>query len=78
MDLKERLLKGDITSITWLPTEKLWADLLTRERKLPDDLEDVLLKNTKNHPDTTLNEVRAFGQEVRMQNIHHRRVPEVS
>ena len=46
--------------------------------KLPDDLEDVLLRNKMNLPDTTVNEVRAFGQEVRMWNIQNRKVLEVS
>ena len=44
VDLKEWLLRGDLTSITWHSTEKMWADLLTKERKLLDDLEDALLK----------------------------------
>ena len=26
MDLKERLLRGEINSITWLPTRNMWAD----------------------------------------------------
>ena len=55
----------------------MWADLLTKEMKLPDELEDVLLKNKMNLPDTTVNEVRAFRQEVRIQNIRNRRVSEV-
>ena len=44
VDLKERLLNGEITSIAWLLTEKMWADLLTKEIKLPDDIEDFLLR----------------------------------
>ena len=78
VDLKERLLNGEITSIAWLLTEKMWADLSTKEVKLPDDLEDVFLRNNMNLPDTTVNEVRAFGQEVRMWNIRNRKVSEVS
>ena len=34
VDLKERLIRGEITSIAWLPTERMWADLLTKEKKL--------------------------------------------
>ena len=30
MDLKERLLSGEITSIAWLPTRNMWAHLLTK------------------------------------------------
>ena len=45
VNLKERLLRGDVTSYSWLPTERMWADLLTKERKLPEDLEDISFKN---------------------------------
>ena len=74
VDLKERLIRGEITSIAWLPTERMWADLLTKEKKLPEDLEDVLMKNDMDIKDTSVNEVKAFGQEVRMTNIRNRRV----
>ena len=40
---------------------------------LGDDLEDVLLRNGMNLQETLINEVRAFGQEVRMINIHNRK-----
>ena len=30
-DLKERLLEGDISSYSWLSTEDMWADMLTRD-----------------------------------------------
>ena len=73
VDLKERLIKGEITLVSWLPTERMWADLLTKEKKLPEDLEEVLLRNNMNLQDTSLNEVKAFGQEVRMTNIRNRK-----
>ena len=59
-DLKERLVEQDIYSYAQLPTERMWADLLTKEKILPKDLEYVLLKNVINLGDTTVNEVRAF------------------
>ena len=37
----------------------MWADLLTKNMKLPDDLEDVLFKNKMNLPDT-----RVFRSEL--------------
>ena len=46
----------------------MWEDLLTKERKLPDDLEDFLIRNHMNLQNTSINEVKAFGQEVRMIN----------
>ena len=45
VDLKERLLRGEILSCAWLPTEMMWADILTKEMRLPQGLEDVLIKN---------------------------------
>ena len=73
VDLKERLVKGEVTSISWLPTERMWADLLTKEKKLPEDLEDILFRINMDLQDTSLNEVKAFGQEVRMTNIRNRK-----
>ena len=78
MDLKERLLSGEITSIAWLPTKNMWADLFTKESKLPEALEDVLIRNVMDIEDTTINEVKAHSQEVRMTNIRNRMNPGVS
>ena len=52
----------------------MWADILTKEKRLLEDLEDVLMRNDMDLPKTHINEVRTFGQEVRMQNIRNRRV----
>ena len=71
VDLKERLPKDDITSYAWLPTHKMLADILTKEKKLPPELEDVFIRNDLDLGDTTINKVMAFGQEVRMINIKH-------
>ena len=76
VDLKEKLSMGDMTSYSWLPTERMWADLLTKERKLPEDLEDVLVNNNMNLQDTSINEVKAFGQKVRMIYILNRKAVE--
>ena len=50
----------------------IWADLLTKEAKLPEALEDILTKNNMNIDDTSINKVKAYGQEVRMTNIRNR------
>ena len=72
VDLKERLVKVEITSYAWLPTHSMWADILTKEKKVPLKLKDVLTKNKMNLGDTTTNKVMAFGQELRMTNIRNR------
>ena len=61
VDLKESLLKGDVMSYVWLSMEMIWADLLTKEKKLPEFLEDVLFQNVMNLQDVNMNEVKAFG-----------------
>ena len=75
-DLKERLLKGDVTSYAWLPMDMMWADLLTKEKKLPESLEDVLFWNILNIQGLSVNKVKAVGQEVSMINIHYRKAVE--
>ena len=45
VDLKQRLVNGEVTSYAWLPTTAIWADILTKEKKRPPHLEDVLDKN---------------------------------
>ena len=45
LDLKERLVDRDIQSYSWLPTQDMLADVLTKEMKIPQALEDVILKN---------------------------------
>ena len=78
VNLKERLLRGDITKYSWLLTERMWANLLTKERKLPKDLEDFLIRNNMNLQDTSINEVKAFRQEVRMTNIRNCKAIEIN
>ena len=73
VDLKERLIKDEVSSYAWLPTQSMWADILTKEKKIPLELEDVLMENRMNLGETGINKVLAFGQEVRMTNIRNRR-----
>ena len=56
----------------------MWADLFTKESKHPEALEDVLFWNVMDIKDTTINKVKAHGQEVRMSNIWNRTNPDVS
>ena len=70
--LKEKLLEGEIYSYSWLPTNNIWADMLTKEMELPTALEDVILKNNMVLPLPLVNEVRAIGTEIRMNNIRNR------
>ena len=55
MDLKEILLSWEITSIAWLSTKDMWANLLTKETKLPKALEDIFIKNDMKIEDASIN-----------------------
>ena len=69
--LKERLVKDYITSYAWLPTQSMWGDILTKEKNVPLQLEDVLTNNKMDLQDTIRNKVMAFGQKVRKTNIRN-------
>ena len=77
-DLKESLVEGNIYSYAWLPMERMWTDLITKEKRLPQDFEYVLMRNDMILGDISINEVRAFGQEVRMENICNCRAVDVT
>ena len=49
----------------------MWADILTKEKKVPQELEDVLKSDRMNLGDTSVNKVVAFIQEVQMTNIQN-------
>ena len=69
LDLKERLVDKDIQSYSWLPTQDMLADVLTKKMKIPQALENVILKNDISLSQPLVNEVKAVGTEIRMVNI---------
>ena len=72
VDLKERLVDRDIHSYSWLPTQDMLADVMTKEMRLPQALENIFLKNEFSLPQPLVNEVKAVGTEIRMVNIRNR------
>ena len=68
----ERLVDGDIYSYSWLPTKDIWADMMTKEMKLPPSLEDVIMRNVMDLLKPLMNEVKAVGTEICMTNIRNR------
>ena len=72
VDLKERLLDGDIYSYSWLPTENMWADMLTREKRMPPALENIIVKNIMDLHNPLMNEVKTIGTEICLANIRNR------
>ena len=78
VDLKQRLVDDEILSYAWLPTDSMWANILTKEKKMPLNFDKVITANTLALGDTTINNVKAFGQEVRMTNIqNHMKTPAI-
>ena len=63
-DLKQRLVEGEVTSYAWLPTTSMWADVLTKEKKILPELEDVFLHNKMKLGDTSINKIISVCQEV--------------
>ena len=48
------------------------ADVLTKEMRIPQALEDIILKNQIFIPKPLMNEVKDVGTEIRMINIQNR------
>ena len=71
-DLTQRLVDGEITSYAWLSTSSMWADILTKEKRMLSAFKDIIIKNELSLEDISVNRVMAFSQEVRMTNIRNR------
>ena len=65
-------MDGEIYSYSWLPTQEMLADVLTKEMKIPLALEEIIFKNQISIPRPLMNEVKAVGTEIRMINIQNR------
>ena len=50
----------------------MWADILTKEKKMTSTFGEVIAKNNLSLGDTTINKVKAFSQEVWITNICNR------
>ena len=50
----------------------MWADVLTKEMRIPSSLEKVLSENEMDLPNCHINKVKAVDGEVRMENIRNR------
>ena len=56
-DLKNCLRDKEIDSYQWLPPHEMWADVLTKEIKMPSGFESVLLDNVLDLPGESINKV---------------------
>ena len=55
-----------------LPTSHMWADLLTKEMRMPECLEGVLVEGKLDLPDGDINLVKNVGRKIRIINIRNR------
>ena len=76
-DLKDRLLQGEVTSYSWLPTKEMMADCLTKEMKMPESMERVLMGEGLVLKEPFTNEIRNVDGELRMRNIRNRKKVEI-
>ena len=72
VDLKERLIDGDILSYSWLPTGDMMADMMTKEMRMPFNVDQLIVRNIIDIPKPLVNEVVAIEDEIRMKNIQNR------
>ena len=72
-ELKEVLIEGEVDSFSWLPAKSMIADMLTKEMKMLDTVQNLKLKNEFSLPPTDVNKVKSEGDELRMYNIRNRK-----
>ena len=70
-ELKDCLLDHNVVSYAWLPTEHMWADVLTKEMKMPGGLETALMDSIIWLPSVCINEVVCVDGEILMKNIRN-------
>ena len=72
VDLKEKHIDEEVYSYSWQPTKDMWADMMTKEMKIPQALENVIMENVMELPQPLVNEVKAIGPKICMTNIKNR------
>ena len=64
--------------MSWLATEDMLADILTKEKKMSNILKDLLIDNKFQLRNMDFNVVKAVDGELRMFNIRNRDIPKDS
>ena len=72
-DLKDKILSGEVKSISWLSTKDMLSDVLTKEKKMPEEMRDLLMTNKFAINGEGVNLVCAVDGELRMFNIRNRK-----
>ena len=71
-DLKDKILSGEVRSISWLSTDRMISDVLTKEKKMPAEMKELLVANRFTLKENEVNMVKAVDGELRMFNIRNR------
>ena len=71
-ELKERIRYKEIESYSWLSTKAMVADVLTKEMKMPESLEQILYENKYIEEKVKVGCIRNVNGEIRMFNIRNR------
>ena len=66
--LKDKLKWGEVTSYSWLPTQRMISDCLTKEMKMKGDVWDVFRHNHWRDGKTKMNLVSVRGLEFLLSN----------
>ena len=51
--------------------KRMWADIFTKEKHLPPDIEDVLMENMIDLPETNIKKVKTVETEIKMENVRN-------
>lgn len=66
--MKDVLTGGEVLSFSWLDTKDMMADVLTKQVKKSEDLEDVVLRNTSRLVERKDNMVVCVDGEIKLLN----------
>ena len=71
-DLKERLFDGEIKLHHCIPTGLIWADVLTNEMEMHQDMRELLQEGNFKLVNEGISKVQCIDGEIRMMNIGNR------
>ena len=63
---------GEIQAYGWLPTKQMIADVLTKEKSMPEIVSDLVSENKCPCTKSDVNSVQFINREIKMLNIRNR------
>ena len=71
-DLKEQLMDGEVASYQWIPMDMMWAEALTKEMVMHEDMRELLSEGNLELLDEGINKVQCVNGEINITNIWNR------